>query len=336
MAITRDVDTTFLTICMRLPFRVLSGAFLRRSSGWHVAIACFISIYATGCASNYEPKPDLDSVETIGVVLPDRSSEPMGADDVITLYNRTVGEDRLKNSAVGAGSGAAVGTAVGIGAAALTGCALTGPWAPLCWIAFGGGGAVLGGGTGAVAGATVDTQERVEVAPVHLYEVNKMLPALQNTYLERTDLEARALRLLRQRNPDVSFMPATSEGNRYRLVTKENLTRPYTDVNLVLTDLRFQFVGKAKDDPDVALMIHTQWVLEQYDSSTNLKSDWDVLTGEYQSKKHLLSEWKNNGSSLLISEIDKGLEKSLTEAFSRLGPETEQEKWARISPEDSF
>ena len=143
---------------------------------------------AGGCASNYEPKADFESVETIGVVLPNESSETLEAEDTIQLYNRTVGEDRLKNSAVGAGTGAAVGTAVGIGTAALTGCALTGPWAPLCWIVFAGGGAVLGGATGAVAGATIDTQERVEVAPVHLYGVNKVLPALQRSYFTRSDL----------------------------------------------------------------------------------------------------------------------------------------------------
>jgi hypothetical protein len=275
-------------------------------------------------------------METIGVVLPDESSESLDAGDVIQLYNRTVGEDRLKNSAVGAGTGAAVGTAIGVGTAALTGCALTGPWAPLCWIVFAGGGAVLGGGTGAVAGATVDTQEQVEVAALHRYEVNKVLPALQRDYLTRSDLEERTLRLVRQRNPAISFMPAASEGNRYRLVAKEKLKGPYTDINLVLSDLRVQFVGKAKNDPKIALIVHTQWALKRYDSSTNLNSNWDVLTGDYQSTKHRLSEWLDDNASLLMSEIDKGLDESLTNAFSSLGPETEEEKWARASSDDSF
>ena len=301
-----------------------------------VTAACLITVLAGGCASNYAPKPDLESVETIGVVLPDESSEPLEAGDTIQLYNRTVGEDRLKNSAVGAGTGAAVGTAVGIGTAALTGCALTGPWAPICWIMFAGGGAVLGGGTGAVAGATVDTQEQVEVAALHRYEVNKVLPALQRDYLTRSDLEERTLRLVRQRNPAISFMPAASEGNRYRLVAKEKLKGPYTDVNLVLSDLRVQFTGKAKNDPKIALIVHTQWALKRYDSSTNLNSNWDVLTGDYQSKKHRLSEWLDDNASLLMSEIDKGLDESLTNAFSSLGPETEEERWAHAFNDDSF
>jgi hypothetical protein len=336
MTITRAVGITLLTIAVRQLIGVFSGMWLSRCRGGRVTTACLITVLAGGCASNYEPKPDLESVETIGVVLPDESSEPLEAGDTIQLYNRTVGEDRLKNSAVGAGTGAAVGTAVGVGTAALTGCALTGPWAPLCWIVFAGGGAVLGGGTGAVAGATVDTQERVEVAPVHSYEVNKVLPALQRSYLARSDLEERTLRLVRQRNPAISFMPAASEKNRYRLVAKEKPKGAYTDVNLVLSDLRVQFVGKAMNDPKIALTVHTQWALKRYDSSTNLNSNWDVLTGDYQSTKHRLSEWLDDNASLLMSEIDKGLDESLTNAFSSLGPETEEEKWARASSDGSF
>ena len=315
---------------------VLPGMWIGRLTGGRVTAACLMTVVAGGCASNYAPKPDLESVETIGVVLPDESSEPLEAGDTIQLYNRTVGEDRLKNSAVGAGTGAAVGTAVGIGTAALTGCALTGPWAPICWIMFAGGGAVLGGGTGAVAGATVDTQEQVEVAALHRYEVNKVLPALQRDYLTRSDLEERALRLVRQRNPAISFMPAASEGKRYRLVAKEELKGPYTDVNLVLSDLRVQFTGKAKNDPKIALIVHTQWALKRYDSSTNLNSNWDVLTGDYQSTKHRLSEWLDDNASLLMSEIDKGLDESLTNAFSSLGPETEEERWTHAFNDDSF
>jgi hypothetical protein len=309
---------------------------LNQRSARHVATAFVITVLNAGCASNYEPKPDLKSVKTIGVVLPDEPGEPLEARDAMHLYNRTVGEDRLKNSAVGAGSGAAVGTAVGIGTAALTGCALTGPWAPLCWIVFAGGGAVLGGGTGAVAGATVDTQERVEVAPVHLYKVNKVLPALQRSYFATPDLQTRTLRLVRQRNPAISFMPAASEGDRYRLVGKEKLKGAYTDVNLVLSDLHVEFVGKAKNDPKIALIVNTQWALKKYDPSTNLQSDWDVLTGDYRSTKHRLSEWLKDDGSLLMREIDKGLNESLTSAFSRLGPETEEEKLTRLFDEDTF
>lgn len=336
LTITLAVYITSLAIGARPLICLLPGLWFSRLRSRHVVSACVVTILTAGCASNYEPKPDLKSVETIGVVLPDESVELLEAGDTMQLYNRTVAEDRLKNSAVGAGTGAAVGTTIGIGAAALTGCALSGPLAPLCWIIFGGGGAILGGGTGAVAGATVDTQERVEAAPVHLYEVNKVLPALQRSYFERSGLEKRTLRLVRQRNPAISFMPAASEGNRYCLVTKGKPDGSYTDVNLVLSDLRVEFAGKAENDPKIALIVHTQWALKKYDSSANLNSDWDVLTGDYKSKKHRLSEWLDDDGSLLMSEVDKGLDASLTNAFSSLGPETDEERWARLSDEDTF
>jgi hypothetical protein len=330
------MSITFLVTGLPSLNCALRGMRLIRGRGGRVTTACLFTILAAGCASDYAPKPDLASVETISVVLPDMSSEPLEAGDTIQLYNRTVGEDRLKNSAVGAGTGAAVGTALGVGGAALTGCALTGPWAPICWIMFAGGGAILGGGTGAVAGATVDTQEQVEVAPLHRYEVNNVLPALQRNYLTRSDFEQRTLRLIRQRNPAIRFVPVASEGNRYRLVAKEKLGEPYTDVNLVLSELRVQFAGKAQNDPKIALTVHTQWMLKRYDSSTNLSSNWDVLTGDYQSTTHRLSEWLDDDGSLLMSEVDKGLDESLTHAFSSLGPETEEEKWARASSDESF
>jgi hypothetical protein len=333
---TFAMDIILLITGVQLLICFSRGIWRDRLRARHLTTACIVTVLTAGCASNYEPKPDLESIETIGVVLPDESSESLEAGDTIQLYNRTVGEDRLKNSAVGAGSGAAVGTAVGIGTAALTGCALTGPLAPLCWIVFAGGGAVLGGGTGAVAGATIDTQEQVEVAPVHLYEVNKVLPALQRSYFASADLEERVLQLLRQRNPAIRFMPAASDGSRYRLVAKGKLERPYTDVNLVLSDLRVQFAGKAENDPKIALTVHTQWALKRYDSSANLNSNWDVLTGDYQSKKHRLSEWLDDDGSLLMSEVDRGLDESLTHAFTSLGAETEEERWAHAFSDDAF
>jgi len=76
---------------------------------------------------------------------------------------------------------------------------------------------LVGGTAGGFAGATVDTQELVEVAPVHLYEVNKVLPALQLDYLTRSDLEERTLRLVRQENPTINFVPAVPDGDRYSL-----------------------------------------------------------------------------------------------------------------------
>ena len=114
------------------------------------------------------------------------------------------------------------------------------------------------------------------------------------------------------------------------MVAEGKLKGPYTDVNLVLSDLRVQFAGKAKNDPKIALIIHTQWALKRYDSSTNLNSNWDVLTGDYQSKKHRLSEWLDEDGSLLMTEVDKGLDESLTNAFSNLGPETDEENQANM------
>jgi len=336
LTITLAVCITVLAIGARPLFCLVPGLWFSRLRSRHVVTACVVTILTAGCASNYEPKPDLNSVETIGIVLPDESVEPLEAGNTMQLYNRTVVEDRLKNSAVGAGTGAAVGTTIGIGAAALAGCTVSGPLAPLCWIMLGGAGAVLGGGTGAVAGATVDTQERVEVAPVHLYEVNKVLPALQRSYFERADLEERTLRLVRRRNPAISFMPAASEGGRYCLVIDGKREGSYTDVNLVLSDLRVEFAGKAENDPKIALTVHTQWALKKYDSSTNLNSDWDVLTGDYQSKQYRLSEWLDDDGSLLMSEVNKGLDASLTSAFSSLGPETADERWARLFNEDTM
>jgi hypothetical protein len=282
---------------------------------------CFTTILIEGCASDYSPRADLSSYRTIGVIVPPGSSEPHGAGDVLNLNNRTVVEDRVKNSAVGAGTGAAAGTAIGIGTAALTGCALTGPLAPLCWIVFAGGGAVLGGGTGAVAGAFVDTQEKVAAAPVHRYEVNHVLPTLQREYLSNTDLQQRALRLVRLRVPTTNFISAEPDGDRYRLVAQESTGAAYSDVTLVLSDFRVELEGKAENDPKVALSIYAQWSLRKYDPVTNLNPDWDVLEGKYQSKKYELSEWLADDGALLKSHLDDGLESSFNSAFAALASE---------------
>jgi hypothetical protein len=294
------------------------------------------AILIGGCASDYSPRADLSSVQTVGVVVPPGSSEHHGAEDVMQLYNLTVGEDRLKNSAVGAGAGAGVGAAAGIGAGALAGCTVGGPLAPYCWAFVIVTGALLGGATGAVAGATVDTQEQVNAAQVHLYEVNEVLPALQRDYLNNADLEERALRLVRQLIPDTTFMPAEPDGNRYRLLTTEDTGASYSDVNLVLSDLRVHFEGKAENDPNVTLTVHTRWSLKKYDASTKLSSDWDVQTGTYQSGKYHLSKWLDDDGALLMDQVDEGLEASLTGAFEDLAPETQEQQWAQISPDDSF
>jgi len=81
---------------------------------------------------------------------------------------------------------------------------------------------LVGGTAGGFAGATVDTQELVEVAPVHLYEVNKLRPTLQLDYLTRSDLEERTLRLVRQENPTINFLC-----QRFPMATVTAWARPH-------------------------------------------------------------------------------------------------------------
>ena len=298
---------------------------------------CLLGLLAGGCATSYEPKPDLTSVETIGVVLPDGSSQTLEAADVIELYNVTKRQDTVRNSAVGAGAGTVAGGALGAAVACMAGpCAFSGPWLPVTLLLFVVPGMVVGGAAGGVAGATVDTQEQVEVAPVHLYEVNKVLPALQLDYLTRSDLEERTLRLVRQENPTINFVPAVPDGDRYSLGKAAQPGGPYTDVNLVLSELRVLFAGKAENDPRVTLTVHSQWTLTRYDAATNPNNAWDVLAGGYESKKHPLSEWLADEGALLKAQVNEGLEESLTNAFSDLVSETEEEKWAGFSTNDSF
>jgi hypothetical protein len=276
-------------------------------------------------------------VETIGVVLPEESVETLEAEDVLQLYNLTRGEDRLWNSVVGAGRGVGIGLASGAAAGAIFGCtAANGFLVPFCFGVFMAGGAVLGGATGAVVGATVDTQEQVEAAPLHLYQANKVLPALQRDYLTRSHLEERALRIVREQNPTINFQPAVANGDRYSLGKAAQPGGPYTDVNLVLSELRVLLAGKAKDDPRVTLTVHTQWTLTKYDASSNLNSTWDVLKGSYVSKKHLFSEWLADEGALLKTQVNEGLDDSLNSAFSDLVGDAEAEKRTGFPTDDPF
>jgi hypothetical protein len=301
---------------------------------WFVIALGISAIFMTGCASDYSPKAELSSYRTIGVIVP--PTEPHDAGDVLQLNNRTVVEDRVKNSAVGAGAGSVAGTAAGAGAGVLIGCTAGGFLAPLCWTVVLVTGAVVGGGTGAIAGAFVDTQEKVPAAQVHRYEVNQVLPTLQREYLSNADLQQRALRLLRLQVSDINFIPAEQEGDRYRLVSQESTGASYSDVTLVLSDFRVQLEGKAENDPTVALSIYVQWSLRKYDAVTLLNPDWDIVEGKYQSKKYELSEWLADSGALLKNRLDKGLESSFNSAFSALTPETDEQKWARIGSEDTF
>jgi len=289
------------------------------SSRLCLALALGITaILAGGCAADYTRRADLSSVQTIGVVVPPGASEPGGAKDVMQLYNLTVGEDRLKNAAVGAGAGAAAGTAAGIGAGAIIGCTAGGPLAPLCWGFVLISGAVVGGGVGAIAGATVDSQEQVATAPVHLYEVNRVLPDLTQYYLASPVLQARALRFVREQGAEVNFVPAVWDGERYAPVGAATSMAPTTDVNLVLTEMSVSLNGKAKDDPNLILSIVMQWALTKYDPDTQTDEIWDAMSASYVSKQHQLSEWLTGDGALLKEKVNTGIGESLTDAFSDL------------------
>jgi hypothetical protein len=276
------------------------------------------ALLAGGCASGQSRRIDLASVQTIGVVVPPGSSEPGGAEDVMQLYNLTVGEDRLKNAAVGAGTGAVVGTAAGAGAGAIIGCAAFGPLAPWCWGSVLIAGAVLGGGSGAVAGTTVDTQERVEVAPVHLYEINQVLPGLTQDYLASPVLQERALQIVRGHDNAVTFVPAAWNGERHAPAEAATSMAPTTDINLVLTDMSVSLNGKAKDDPDLILNIVMHWSLTRYNPETHNDEAWDAMSARYESEKYQLSEWLADDGALLKAAVDTGIGKSMTSAFSKL------------------
>ncbi len=307
--------------------------------GGHVLIVVVLTILSGGCASNYGPRPDLSTVETVGVVLPEESSEPLEADDVLRLYNRTKGEDTAKNSAIGLGAGVATGIAAGAAAVCLIfqpcGSAIV-YFLPAIAISAG----VVGVTAGAVTGSTVDTQEQVEVAPVHRHKTNEVLPSLQRDYLTRSTLEKRVPRLVRQQHPTIDFESAVRDGERYSLNDPVQRAPLHTDVNLILSDLHVVLAGKATDEPRVKLTVHTQWTLTNHDASSNNDSTWDILSGSYESKTHTLSEWLADEGALLKTHLNDGLEESLTGAFSELGGNVEREDWGEdwpvLSAEASF
>lgn len=275
----------------------------------------FIAMLIGGCASDYSPRADLSYVQIIGVTIPPDSFEPVNAEDVMQLYNLTVGEDRLKNSAVGAGTGAAVGAAAGVGASAIAGCPLTGPLWPFCVTLFVGGGALLGGGTGAIAGATVDTQEKVKTAQLHLYEVNRVLPDIKENYLAKPVLQGRALQIARMQGNEINYEPAAWNGERYVLTDSVELV---TDTNLVLKTLNISLNGKANDDPVLTLHIDMQWDLTKYNPEAPNDEAWDSMTASYKSKKRRLSEWLADGGVSLRKEVETGIDYSLNNAFTDL------------------
>lgn len=297
--------------------------------------ACVLAVLAGGCASTSEQGPDLGSPDTIGIVLPEEFTAPRNAEDLIRLYNLTESEDTAKNVAVGAGTGAATGMALGAAVACLaTPCG--GLLFPAILVMAAGGGLVLGGTTGAVAGATVDSQEQVEVAPVHLHAVNKVLPSLQRDYLIEPRFEERVLRRLHRQNPDYHFSRAVRDGGRYRLEEAVASGARYTDVNLVLSEFQVFLAGKAENEPQVGLNIRIEWALTRYDAPSETGSALRVLSGAYQSEKHPLSEWLADDGALLKRQVNEGLEASLTHAFSDLTGERKEQEPPGFHADDAF
>jgi hypothetical protein len=168
------------------------------------------------------------------------------------------------------------------------------------------------------AAAPADTQEQVATAPVHLYEVNRVLPDLTQYYLASPVLQARALRFVREQGAAVNFVPATWDGERYAPVDAATSTAPKTDVNLVLTEMSVSLNGKAKDDPNLILSIVMQWALTKYDPDTHADEVWDAMSASYESNQHQLSEWLAVDGTLLKEEVNTGIGQSLTHAFSDL------------------
>jgi len=123
-----------------------------------ILVVGIISISSGGCASDYSARDDLSSVQSIGLSVPTETIESIRAEDFIQLFDNTLEENRLKNSAVGAGKGAAIGTVTGIGMGALLGCAATGPYAPLCWTTIIVPAVVAGAGTGVAQVADTDNR----------------------------------------------------------------------------------------------------------------------------------------------------------------------------------
>jgi len=283
-----------------------------------VVLYCLITVTAGGCASGSATRVALAPDQVIGVAVPAGSAEPVDAGDVMQLYNVTVGEDRMKNAASGAGTGAVVGGGVGAGAA-LASCGFSGPYAPLCGafvLAAGAIGAIIGGTTGAVAGATVDTQEQVTTAPVHLYEVNQVLPGLQRDYLESPVLQARALQSLHSASTVSRFVPADWNGTRYAPV--DTASSPVTDVNLVLALFSVSLNGKAKDDPRLSLHIGMTWNLTAYNPEEHIDEAREALSGHYVSREYPLSRWLADDGALLKTELATGLDAALDAAFAGL------------------
>ena len=286
---------------------------------FHFVLIFGIAVVLTGgCASDYSPRADLSSVRTIGVVVPSDLSDSRNAEGPPKSPNLPAPDEPAKNSAsgAGAGAGAAVGTVAGITAGALTICTGTGPLLLVCFGAFLAGGAVLGATAG--ASAAEDIQAQPDIAPIHRYEVSRLLPDLKRDYLASSVLRERALQTARAQGTGINFVPAAWNGDRYARIAATGSSPAVTDVNLVLTAMSLSLDGEAKEDQTVLLKFGMQWTLTKFDPTTRNDQVWDAMSAGYQSSERRLSEWLDDNGALLKSEVESALEKSLTDAFSDL------------------
>ena len=151
----------------------------------------------------------------------------------------------------------------------------------------------------------------------------------------RSHLEERVLRLTRQRNPSVDFGLAVGDGGRCRLENAIQAGAPYTDVNLVLSELRVVLVGKAANVPGVKLEVHTRWALTKYDLAFKIDSTRNMLPGRCKSEKYSLSEWLVDEGALLKRKVDHGLEMAMRNAFAPLGGGATDQAWPGSGPHPS-
>lgn len=300
-----------------------------------VLVVGIISICAGGCASDYSVRDDLSSVQSIGLAVPTETIESIRAEDFIQLFDDTIEENRLKNSAVGAGKGAAIGTVTGVGVGALLGCAATGPYAPICWATIMVPAVVAGAGTGVAQVADTDTRERVAIDATQIYGVKRALQDIQDDYLTKNNLEKRAIRVVRRNIPDVKIIPVEPDEDRYRFVENHFSETKYSDINLLLTSLNIRLEGKREDQPKASLFVDTTWLLTKNDSSMTSNVEFNVVEGSYQSEYFYLSEWLAEDGTLLTDHIGSGLDYSFNRAFTDL-TESHEDKWAGISPDEDF
>lgn len=284
----------------------------RRANG--VAVACILSLFFSACATTYDPKPNLTSVQQIGVFVPSDPASSMMAENLVHMTNITKTEDVAKNTAIGGGVGGLAGAGIG----ALVGLSC-GPLAPFCVPAF----AAAGGAAGLIAGAVgggigADGQEPVKVSQVHLYEVNKVLPRIKREILSGQALQSRALRLVREQEPGIVFTPVARTANGYVVSGSRQIGIQYSDVNLVLRELRILLSGKAEDDPTLVLSVQTEWTLIEHSQGEGRYDTWAIFIGNYESKGYLLSEWLAADGTLLETRLDEGLQESMNDALSGL------------------